>query len=403
MDTSLIDPNNHAPAVMADDVWGDHGGLGQGPRGATLVLPAKKARAKTAAATGRATEGLRLGAESPRRSAEGADTQLEVRAIDGGVVRLAPEVSSAAKVPRLPVYQERPAGNDVKRPAQSEDHEWGRARTHSVRWILGTSLGVASVVVIALVLLPLINESNAEHPRAGQSGMVVDPEEKIEDTVAVNDLLNRQPEAEQLFRAFASASTAEEILPLVRDVASVERLIRDHHRPGVISKEWLPSDQTLWNINTDGGRPFGLLEGSLPNFAKFSAYCVLDDHQLHLDWKATTGYGTATFDELAHNQGAPDEIRARIIASDFYTAAYPETECQCYQLASPDESQVIWCYTRRGEPVDEVLGALFRGGDILGSSAEQKKVTVRLAHGPAGSLPNQWMIAELLHKEWITP
>lgn len=225
----------------------------------------------------------------------------------------------------------------------------------------------------------------------------------MEGLESVNDLLLQQPEAEQLFRAFASSLIVADILPLVRDAAEVEPLIRTHHRLALVSKAWLPPDTTLWNVHVNDGHQFALLEGTLPDFSKFSAYCVMSDNQLRLDWKATTGFGTATFEELARSQGDPAEIRAKIIASKFHTAIYPEAEFRSYQLVSPDESQAIWGYTRRGETVDGVLARLFQGGEILETSQEQKKVTVRLAHGPAGSLPNQWVIAEMLHPDWIKP
>lgn len=404
MNPTLIDPHNHAPAVTPDDVWGDHQGGQRSPRGATLVLPPKKTPPAASAATGRNPEGLRIGSETPRRSPEDPANPLEVRQIDGNVLRLDPEISTALKVPRQINYQALPAAEDLNRSSRGEGKEWGRVRTHSVRWILGTGLGVASLVVMALLLLPLINDSNAERPRPGQTGLVLDKEEeKMAGIESANDLIGQQAEAEQLFRGFASASTVADILPLVRDAAAVEPLIRTLHRPALVTKAWLPPDSTRWNVITNDGRPFAMLEGTLPDFSRFSAYCVMSANQLRLDWKATTGYGTATFEELTRSQGDPTEIRARIILSPFYTASYPEAEFQSYQLMSPDESHAIWGYTRRGEAVDGVLGKLFQGGGILESTSEPKKITVRLARGPAGSLPNQWVLAEMLHIDWINP
>jgi hypothetical protein len=46
---------------------------------------------------------------------------------------------------------------------------------------------------------------------------------------------------------------------------------------------------------------------------------------------------------------------------------------------------------------------LIKGGYILEGRKEGEKVTVRLAPGPGDSLPGQWEIVELLHKEWIAP
>ena len=403
MNASLIDPNNHAPAVTPDDVWADcEGGQGS-PRGATLVLPPKKPQPATAPTTARHTEELRIGDETPHRPAEAPSASpLEVHQIDGNVLRLTPEIPCAPKVPRQITYQPLPAGQDENRSSRGEGKDWGLGRTQSVRWILGTGLGVASLVVVALLLLPLINESNAEHPRPGQAGLVLDKaEEKMEGSELADALLRQQTDAEQLFRAFASASIVEDILPLVRDAAALEPLIRADPHPALVTKAWLPPDSTLWNVISNNGRPYAMLEGTLPNFSKFSAYCVLSANQLRLDWKATTGYGTATFDDLARGQGDPVEIRARIISAPFYTASYPEADFHSYQLISPDASQAVWCYTRRSEAVDGVLGMLFQGGEILERPSEPKKVTLRLDHGPAGSLPNQWVIAEMLHTDWI--
>ena len=30
-------------------------------------------------------------------------------------------------------------------------------------------------------------------------------------------------------------------------------------------------------------------------------------------------------------------------------------------------------------------------------------MTLRLSRGPDGAMPNQWLLVELLHKEWIAP
>lgn len=40
---------------------------------------------------------------------------------------------------------------------------------------------------------------------------------------------------------------------------------------------------------------------------------------------------------------------------------------------------------------------------FLAGHSQQKKVTLRLAPAPQGTMPNQWRLAELLHKEWIAP
>lgn|GEM_PF-2003902 len=405
MKPSLIDPHNHAPEDTPDDVWSDHDGWDPARLASVAVLPPIKTNTASSslAPTGKHAEGLRIGSESPRRPADDSDSQLEVQEIAGNVVRLEPEVSAVARVPRQITSQELPRGNSLQRPPHGEGKEWGRARNQSVHWILGTSLGVAAVVIVALMFLPLINQSNAARLRPGQVGLVLAQEENIESLESLNDLLTRQPEAEQIFRNYASAAVADDVLPFVLHAQAVEPHIRKNHRSMVVSKEWLPPEDTTWNVIDNDGHPFGLLVGNLPNFSKFSAYLVLSDNHLHLDWKATTGYGTATFEDLANNHGDPTEIRGKILPSGFFTATFPEAEFQSYQLVSPDDSKAIWCYMRRGNPAEGVLGKLFLAGEILQSTPEPQKVTLRLEPGPAGALPNQWLITEMLHKDWLTP
>jgi len=259
------------------------------------------------------------------------------------------------------------------------------------------------VVIGAIMLLPLINQSNAARPHPGDARLVVEQEEEIKGMGPVNDLLGRQAEAVRIFKTVMGASTVEEILPWVRDAAAVEPLIRTQHRPVAVPKDWLAPSTTTWNVLDLDGHPFGLLDGGLPDFSKFTAYWVIVGKQLRLDWKATTGYGTATFDELARQRGNPAEIRGRILPDRYFTAAFPEAEFQCYQLSAPDDSQAIWCYVGRADPLDVVLREFCQNGEILNIAPAQQKITVSLDRGPAGAQPSQWLITGVLHKEWISP
>jgi len=404
MEPILIDPDQHAPEGSADGVWEDSG-VSPSAQWSTTVLPPKRTttEAASAAPPGRNSEGLRIELKTNRPYADDSARQLVVQEIDGSVVRLDPEASMTPRVARQSTaFQERPAKIDASHSEHGEGREWGKSRQHSVRWILGTGAGIAAVVIVAMMLLPLINRSDAKRPRAGQTELVLDPNDNVEGIESLNDMLTRQPEAEQLFRAFASASVADEILVLVRDAETVRPLIRMKPRPALISKAWLPPDDTRWEVLENDGKPYGILTGTLPDYSRFAAYMVLAENQLCMDWKASTGYGTATFDELQRNEGDAAEIRATIIPSDFYTATFPESEFQSYQLVSPQDEKTIWCYTRRKEPVDDALTKLFLGGEILKASMEPKKVTLRLEHAPSGALPNQWLVAEMLHDDWIT-
>ena len=408
MDTNLVDPNNHVPEATPDDAWDDGDGLHPNFNAAATVLPPRRVLTENSpsgaevSARGRDNKGLRIDSKTPRRGTDDAGSQqIEVQQIGGNIIRLDPETPLVARAQRHHAFHERPTRIEQKPSQVGEGHEWGHSRKHPVRWMLGAGLGVATVIIVTMLLLPTINKPNAL--RQGQDGPTMVQEEEIEGMKALNEMLVRQPEAEQLFRKFASSMIATEIHTIVRDAKRLEPLIREHFRPGLISKAWIPPDDTQWSVFDAGDVQYGILEGRLPNFMKFSAYLVFSESNLLLDWKATTCYGSATFSELEKKQGDPSEIRAAIAPAGFYTAVFPETEFSSYQFTSQDGNKSIWCYARLGSAAGDGLSKLFQTGEIIETSLAPQKVTLRLESGPEGALPNQWLIAEMLHKDWITP
>jgi hypothetical protein len=145
------------------------------------------------------------------------------------------------------------------------------------------------------------------------------------------------------------------------------------------------------------------LEGDLPDHRKFAAYFTWQGGRLLMDWKATVAFGTATFEQLAEGKGDASEIRGEIAASDYYSAFWPEAEYRSYRLTSPDQESSIWCYVRRGDAAEGVVAPLFNRGVIIGESQSSRKITLRLVRGSPESLPNQWLIGEMLHVDWATP
>jgi hypothetical protein len=403
MDTNLIDPNNHAPEVTPDDEWGDADGLHANFDTAATVLPPRRQKIehRSAAPSEKPEAGLRIESRIQPRESDESAPRLEVQEFNSSVVRLDPEEPASARVPRQFTFHERPNRKEDDPVRAGEGREWGRSRKQSFRWMIGTGIAVVALVVASMMMLPKINKPNAARPT--DAGQATVPEARDTATEALNAMLVLQQEAEQVFRKFASARIADDVLPLVRDAKTVEPLIRRNFRPVGVPKSWIPGDDTEWSVFDAGGVQYGILQGTLPDFSRFTAYLALINGQLVLDWKATTGFGSATFDELALNQGDPSEIRAVIAPSGFHTAAFPETDYQSYQLVSPDKEKSIWGYARRGERASAELSRLFYSGEIIQGGNQPQRVALRLERGPSGSLPNQWLIAEFLQKDWLIP
>jgi hypothetical protein len=394
MEPSLFDcAAPDIPEVSPDDVWADAAVL----QSVNAALPPKRALAETPFAA----TGLCIDSRLPSRASIEPATRMEVCHVSGGVVRLEPEKPFPDRMPALHV---KPAARDRNSMPPGEASEWGIHRKESVLWIFATGLAVAVLVVGAMMLLPLINQSNAARPHHGHGMVVSDPMDAIQGAEPLADMFTRQAEAEQIFRAFAKARVADDVLPCVRDAAAMGPLVRAHHRPLDVPADWSPPKGVRWTVFENNRRVCGLLEGNLPDFSKFRAYYVLEGARLLLDWKASVAFCTATFGELEKKEGDPTEIRGWISPADYYTIAFPEQQYQCYQLASPDRGKFIWCYGRRGGYVNSaVAGILRRTSFSEVTSRKPEKITLRLEPGPAGSPPNQWLVGELLHKDWITP
>ncbi len=399
METRLADPHNHAPEVSPDDVWGDAETMSASFPTPATILPPKRTPGENLAKSGapRLEEGLRIDARNRPvgSSPEESPPRLEVTEIDGTVLRLQPDEPAAPKVPRHVTFHERKPS--ARKPDRGEGKDWGIASHFPVRWLVGIGLGISSLVVAAMMALPKINEPNVSRKEISKSKAAV------ETITPLDILLPLQPDAEQLFRIYARSAVADDFLPYLRNRESVESLVRASQHTALVSKEWVPNEQTTWRVIDGEDIAFGILEGKLPDYTPFRAYVTRESGQLRLDWKATTGHGTATFAELEKQQGDPSEIRGFVLPTRFFTSVFPEQQYHSYQLLSPDRQTTLWVYAPRDTATGAALAKLFRAGEILESAPEETPVTLRLAPAPAGSQPNQWIVDEFLHNDWILP
>jgi hypothetical protein len=364
MNPAHIDPNNPPPELSPGDCWDDAEILEGQP--APAVLPPRRTTAEPAgrsapAASSESPEtGFRIESNLARRSDSDDFQRLEVQEISSDVVRLEQTIAAPPKVPRMTKFIERGSRAPSSGNPRGEGHEWGRSQRQSVLWMLGIGGGVIALVILALVLLPGINAPNAvrEVP-AGHSLKVVE-EEAVEGIESLNRMFVKQPEAEQIFHRYLRAGLVDDALPLLRDAQSHGAIIRHEWKPANVSAEWSPPKDFTWRVVKSGAHHCGVLEGTLPDFTKFSAYFASHDDCLWMDWKATTGYGTTSFENLANGTGDAREIRGALVPTNFYTATWPEEEYLSYQLVCPSGETAIWCYASRQSAPAGPLSELFQ-------------------------------------------
>lgn len=406
MSSSLPDPNNHVPGVTPSDSWDDTGGRSASGDVLIVTLPRKRPAperqlVETPHENGDAP--LRIGLNPVRADSPGSARRIEVQEISGEVIRLEGAVPVRSKAARKVPFLERGVGVEDQENPQGEGRDWGVADHMPIRWLLGSGAAVAAVIILLMFFLPKFNAMNAMQTDPEKGAVKVEIKEKIEGMEAMDRLLSKQTEAMQIYRTYTRATHFDDIVPLLRRGASLKETLRKSWRPMNISKQWAPAADSDWNLIEQGGHPCAMLIGTLPDHTPYTAYFTNEGNRLLLDWKATTAYGTASFGELAENQGNADEIRGLISIAEFYSDAWPEEDYQSYRLVSPDGETSIWCYSRRKDPGGAALAELFRKGEITEESQTTRKITLRLERGPVNARPNQWLIREMLHIDWLIP
>jgi hypothetical protein len=373
--------------------------------GAPAILPTKRFKpadgnAATTPGGGFRIDGRRSWADEPETAASG--TGLEVSEINGHIPRLMPEIQPVERVPRAPVTFQPRAADAESRRRRSADlaGEWGLPNRHALLWVLGAGGVISLLVVGAMAMLPRVNRANAVQHRPGQMELVIEQDDFGDGPAQLSKMLRRQDEAGRVFDEVATATGLEELLPLLREPEVVRSLIE---RDGKIGSGQRHRQGASWTAKEQDGLVYGVLEGTLEDFSEFKAYFVEEGDLLRMDWKASHAYGSASFSDLQQGRGDASEIRGWLARMDYYSIPFPEDRYQSYRLVSPDQLETVWVYAERGSDVNDALNRHFKGGQILQGNPDDGKMTVRLARGPQEAMPNQWLLVELLHKEWIAP
>lgn len=397
MNPTLSDPNNHVPEVSPDDSWGDPEERASELASGQTVLPARRVSSVPADTK---EVGLHISPTLSRSEPADPSQELEVLEIKSEVVRLDIAEEAPPKVERHFTFHEKPAQEKPKSLGINIKRIGGQLRS---RWMLGMAVTVTVLVISSLMILPAINAPNAPRQNSGQRLLSVVNEKKIKGAEALTRLLSQQPEALQLYRSYVQAASVDEVIPLVKDGRNLMEALRNSWKPSEFPKSWIPAADSSWSVLEIEETPCAIMEGDLPDKSRFKAYFSTQGGHLLLDWKATVGYGTASFTELEEGAGDGSEIRGVLSKAEFYSTTWPETDYQSYRLIAPDRQAMIWCYSRRGESTEAILAPLFDRGAIIGEAQSTRIITLRLAHGPQDSRPNQWLIAEMLHIDWLSP
>lgn len=399
MDPISSDPNNRAPEVRPGDDWDDEPGDPEGIRTGGTWLPPRRIQASVEVSRSPVSEappeGLRIGSAAPRPKSIAGASPIDVAVIGGGVPKLVP-IERPSRVAAAGTFKEAVRVDPVGSPGPQTRPVQGRIPLKALFAVGGC---VVLLVLTGLWALPAINRKYLSKLDAGEKWVI---EQRAEST-AMDALAARASEAMEMFRLYAVARTVDPILPLLAYRETLdESLVRARHRPLDVEPGWSPSLDSTWSVIDEDGRCHALLEGLLPDGMAFAAFFVVEDgDRLRMDWKATTGYGSADFSELARGVGDASEVRVVLSPGEYYNASYPEERFDAYRLSAPGGEQRLWGYVAKEAALAGELKRLFPESIILEGGPSPRRLTLVLRRGVADAAPGQWEIGEMLHKDWL--
>lgn len=360
---------------------------------------------------GKAAAGLRIEprvfAPSPDREDGDEPGALVINRLGEGIVRLESgrETLVEPKESRRPVMQKREPG---KKPRDEELGEsWGGTKKHSVKWMLWGGAGVIVAIVGGWSIQSFLTaQAPVELEKTGYSAIEV-----VNDIVPTEDVTayfsENAGEVDQQMRevlaSYAQARTVEEIVPLVRNGHALRVLLRKQWKPWNAPKGWVPAAESLTGYTSVGRFPYGSMTGVGPDYTSFQVYFVRQDNRMVVDWEATSAYCDPAFSTLMEPAVREAVVRVVVSPTSYHNVAFPESDYAAYRLSYPGNDDLIWGYVRKGTPAFSAMEALFSSGAILVEQKGDQNLKLRIARGPEGAMPNQWLIVDVLHKGWVSP
>ncbi|MBC7979186.1 MAG: hypothetical protein H7Y36_01325 [Armatimonadetes bacterium] len=292
-----------------------------------------------------------------------------------------------------------------RRIVHAERVDWGEGKgLNSLGWLVLAGIGVLLLVVAAVILSQRSGKKARKSDKPLYSQMDPTNEEfnGLRDELEMFELLtNSQETARRQYALYATSDSLEKIESLVFLKDSVLPLMKEKWKPLGMKPGWMPGDEALWKVLDEDGLRYAVLEGTNSDFTPFISIFRSTDEGLKLDWKASSGYGTAEFEEMKAGAGNGSEIRTWISKAGFFTFSLPEEKFHSFRLLSPKLDMNIWGYTERGSELDEKLMELFMPKQITGEVKKEVQVILEIKPGSDDLLPNQWMIRKLIQVNWL--
>lgn len=273
--------------------------------------------------------------------------------------------------------------------------------------LAGWALTIAVVCAVAIFLVRN-NETQVSANNTGKVDNFSEPvqvpliitEEELESPIILPKILRRSEAefltlARPIAEAFLTATTVEQILPLIRDREKLQARIIAHYPKGKIKPIGLSKFNATNQVSYKD--TFAAVAILTPLFERKQLAFVDGTDGLKVDWESWVGWSEMPWEKLIEARPTqPILIRAMLKWTDYYNFDFSdESKWSSYRLVSPDGEHTLYGYVERNSLLDQRMRPSEQSVSIA--------VTLKIRFPQDSGKRNQTVIEEYVSDGWVVP
>ena len=195
---------------------------------------------------------------------------------------------------------------------------------------------------------------------------------------------------------FLDAKDVKSRIQYCRDSQRVQPLMESYyskHDSGPISYRRF---STVGDAETGPLQGFYLLKISFPDFSIQPVVMGLENGKMVIDWESFVGYSEMSLSEFINNKPKePTMFRLHARPDDYFNFQFNEKEHRCLYLRNPTDTESVYGYIKKGEPVDDKLSRIAESGKSINFII----VNLQYPDKPGGK--NQVIINDIIASGWL--